>query len=307
MLFLSHGGGPSWFLNAPSPSHFLYGMDATSPTRAHMAALLDRLYPPGGPPRPSTIVVVSAHWEGPSPGAVETLATDHLLYDYHGFPPETYALRYDCPTDAALAGSIATTVREAGIAAEVHAGRRGWDHGVFIPLAVVAPAASIPVVQVSLVGGLDAAAHLRLGEALAPLRGAGVLLVASGQSTHNLRALMGPGGGAGGGGGAVLPWAARFQAWLDDTVAGTVGGSPEGKQEEGRDAAADGDAVAETIRRRAALVGWAAAPDARTAHPREEHLMPLLVAVGAAGGGRGEKLWGGWAARHLSLASYVWR
>lgn len=307
VLFLSHGGGPSWFMNAPSPSHFLYGMDAASPARAHMAALFDRLYPPDGPPRPSALVVVSAHWEGPSPGAVETLATDHLFFDYYGFPPETYTVRYDCPTDPALASSIATTLREAGITAEVHSGRRGWDHGVFIPLAVVAPAASIPVVQVSLVGGLGAAAHLRLGEALAPLRAAGVLLVASGQSTHNLRELMGRGEGEGGDGeGSVLPWAARFQAWLDDTVTGTVGGlPPEGQQGEARDGAG-WDMDAETNRRRAALVGWTAAPDARSAHPREEHLMPLLVAAGAAGGGRGEKLWGGWAAGHMSLASYLW-
>ncbi|GAB0490305.1 hypothetical protein MMPV_001537 [Pyropia vietnamensis] len=272
-----------------------------------MAALLDRLYPPGGPPRPTVIVVVSAHWEGPSPNVVETLATDHLLYDYHGFPPETYALRYDCPTNPALADSIATTLRATGFVAQVHRGPRGWDHGVFIPLAVMAPTASIPVVQVSLVGGLDAAAHLRLGEALAPLRAAGVLLLASGQSTHNLGALMGRGGGGGeDGAGAILPWASRFQAWLDDTVTGRAGEPPDGKQGGERNPAGD-DTAAEIARRRAALVGWAAAPCARIAHPREEHLMPLLVAAGAAGGRRGEKLWGGWAAGHLSLASYVWR
>ena len=123
---------------------------------------------------------------------------------------------------------------------------RGWDHGVFIPLKLVTPQADIPVAQLSLKAGLDPAEHLAAGRALAPLRDEGVLIVGSGMSWHNMRGFS-P---------AFTDRSAAFDAWLAETVA-------------------------DPARREAALARWEAAPHAREAHPREEHLIPLMVAAGS--------------------------
>ena len=131
---------------------------------------------------------------------------------------------------------------------------RGFDHGTFIPLKLAYPEADVPTVQLSLVASLDPEEHLRLGRALAPLRDEGVFVVASGMSFHNMRAFRDPRGRA---------MSETFDAWLRDT--GTL------------------DAPA----RDAKLVAWSKAPGARDAHPREEHLLPLMVAAGAAGEDRG--------------------
>jgi aromatic ring-opening dioxygenase catalytic subunit (LigB family) len=136
----------------------------------------------------------------------------------------------------------------AGIVARLDPAR-GFDHGAFVPMAVIYPDASVPIVQLSLKRGLDPQAHLAAGRALAPLRSEGVLVVGSGSSYHNLR-MLGP---------ESKEPSAAFDAWLKRTL-------------EGRDFAA----------RSHALASWESAPSARVAHPREEHLLPLMVALGAA-------------------------
>jgi aromatic ring-opening dioxygenase catalytic subunit (LigB family) len=135
---------------------------------------------------------------------------------------------------------------------------RGYDHGVFVPFMLVDPAATIPVVPLSLVAGLDPAQHIAIGRALAPLREDNVLIVGSGMSFHNLRALFS---------GGNLARADAFDGWLNDTLTG--------------DPAA----------REGLLARWAAAPEARFSHPREEHLIPLLVAAGAAAGDPGTRVY----------------
>jgi len=125
---------------------------------------------------------------------------------------------------------------------------RGFDHGAFVPMAVAWPDAAIPLLQLSLRMGLDPATHIALGRALAPLRDEGVLIVGSGLSWHNLRALGPPARGP----------SQLFDDWLQQTVT-----SP-------------------AAERAARLLRWSEAPAARAAHPREEHLLPLMVAVGAA-------------------------
>jgi aromatic ring-opening dioxygenase catalytic subunit (LigB family) len=135
--------------------------------------------------------------------------------------------------------------------------RRGFDHGVFVPLKVAFPEPTIPVVQLSLQRGLDPAQHIAIGRALAPLRDEGVLIVGSGMSYHNMRGFMSTAG---------AEHSKRFGAWLAKTIAEDP-------------AARDRD-----------LTKWVEAPDARASHPREEHLLPLMVVAGAAGSDRGREV-----------------
>lgn len=200
-------------------------------------------------PKPEAILVISAHWEEPV-FTVTSAAKPPLIYDYYGFPDHTYRLRYDAPGSPALAQEVSSLLGKAGIPCRADP-ERGLDHGVFIPFLLIYPDADIPVVQLSLKQGLDPAEHLAAGKALAPLRDRNVLIVGSGMSYHNMQGFMRglPPSGA-------LP----FDNWLTAAVT-----------------------EPHTARRDEQLVHWTAAPSARDAHPREEHLIPLMVAAGAAG------------------------
>jgi aromatic ring-opening dioxygenase catalytic subunit (LigB family) len=234
-IYLPHGGGPCFFMEWNPPGVW----DGMERWLRGLAATIT--------PRPKAILVISAHWE-----EAEFTLTTHphppLLYDYYGFPEHTYALAYPAPGSPALAARAAALLRQAGMKTREDAAR-GFDHGVFIPFLLLYPQADIPIVQLSLKAGLDPAEHLRAGEALAPLREEGVLIVGSGMSFHNLRTFGAKGEEA----------AATFDAWLTP-------------------AACDADPIA----RNAALTHWQQAPAARAAHPREEHLLPLMVVAGAA-------------------------
>ena len=199
------------------------------------------------PEKPRALLVVSGHWE--ERGFAFTGAEAHpgLVFDYYGFPPGTYQLTWPAPGAPWLAERGAQLLREAGLAAGIHP-TRGFDHGVFIPLKVAFPEADIPCVQMSLTAGLDPALHLAAGAALAPLREEGVLVIGSGMSFHNLRAYGDP---------RVEGPSKEFDAWL--TAA----------------------AEAEAGERSEQLSHWTEAPYARLCHPREEHLIPLMVAAGA--------------------------
>ena len=211
-----------------------------------------------GDRRPAAIVVISGHWET-SDGAVHITSRDdyggQLLYDYGGFPAETYRLQYSAPGSSALASRIHGLLHDSGIASKLDS-KRLWDHGVFIPLKVMLPAADIPVVQLSLLSSLSPAAHLDIGRALAPLRDEKVLIVASGFVTHNLSPS-----------GDMRP----FVAALTSALTAETGES-----------------------RSRQLQQWEKMPAARHAHSREEHFIPLLVAVGAAEEEKGEVLYSGW-------------
>lgn len=213
------------------------------PMQAYLAGLIAGLAE-----RPRAIVMISGHWETAEP-TVHLGAGKPLLYDYYGFPEHTYRLRWDAPGDPALGERVRALLAGAGFAAAAeHA--RGWDHGVFIPMMVMRPEADVPLVQLSLRRDLDPAAHLAMGRALAPLRDEGVLIVGSGMSFHNMRA-FGP---------QVTPVADAWDAALTEAVTDP---DPE--------------------RRAARLTAWETLPYARHAHPREEHLLPLMVAAGAGG------------------------
>lgn len=201
---------------------------------------------------PSALLVVSAHWEAPVP-TVMTAAHPPMLYDYYGFPPASYEITWPAPGDPRLAARVRALLGSAGFETAAD-DARGYDHGTFVPLKLTYPDADIPTVQLSLLRSLDPEQHLRVGRALAPLRDEGVLIVGSGMSFHNLRAFRDA---------RARPGAEAFDAWLRET------------------ALMDRDA------RDQRLVGWAQAPSARAAHPREEHLLPMMVAAGAAGDDRG--------------------
>jgi aromatic ring-opening dioxygenase catalytic subunit (LigB family) len=204
-------------------------------------------------PRPKAILVVSAHWEEDRP-TITSSSLPGLLYDYYGFPDEAYRLRYPAQGDTALAGRVAEALEAAGFVPRLDA-ERGFDHGLFVPLSLMYPGADIPCVQLSLVRGLEPALHLRLGAALAALADEDLLALGSGFSFHNMGEFFGASGRD--------PRNEGFQAWLEDSCC-------------------DPGIAAE--RRLDKLAAWEGAPYARYCHPREEHLLPLHVCAGMAGG-----------------------
>jgi aromatic ring-opening dioxygenase catalytic subunit (LigB family) len=202
---------------------------------------------------PKVLLVISAHWEERVP-TLMTAPQPPMLYDYYGFPPASYQIQWPAPgAPAALATRVHELLAAAGFQSATD-GERGFDHGTFIPLKLAYPDASIPCAQLSLKVGLDPAEHIAIGRALAPLRDEGVFIIGSGMSFHNLRAFRDP---------RSQPVAETFDAWLRDA------------------------ATAEPAERDRLLASWESAPSARAAHPREEHLIPLMVIAGAAGADKG--------------------
>ncbi len=257
VAFLPHGGGPWPFVEVG------FG------ERSELDALASYLRSVGALPRtpPKALLVVSAHWEERVP-TVMTSPRPPMLYDYYGFPPESYRLTWPAPGDPALATRVRELLEGAGFASAEDP-HRGFDHGTFVPLKLAYPAADVPTVQLSLVRGLDPADHLAIGRALAPLRNEGVFVIGSGMTFHDLRA-FGPGS---------APVAETFDAWLRET------------------------GVADPAERDRRLLRWFDAPAARRAHPREEHLLPLMVIAGAAGDDRGTVAYNGTFAG-LRLSAY---
>ncbi|MEZ5183170.1 MAG: class III extradiol ring-cleavage dioxygenase [Acidimicrobiales bacterium] len=197
--------------------------------------------------RPRAVLVISGHWEEPT-FTVQSSPHPPMLYDYGGFPEFTYHLQYPAPGSPEVAARVLELLGSAGIEAGAD-DQRGLDHGVFAPLFVAWPDADVPILQLSMRFGYDVDEHLAVGRALSPLRDEGVLIVGSGFSFHNLR-LFGAAG--------ARP-SAEFEAWLTDAVA-----------------------IGPVADRSARLRRWSEAPSARVAHPAEDHLVPLFVAVGAA-------------------------
>jgi 4,5-DOPA dioxygenase extradiol len=223
---------------------------------------------------PSAIAIVSAHWETPGPVRVTAAPQPPLIYDFGGFPRPLYEMTYPAPGSPELASEILQMLGLAGLPA-VAEHRRGWDHGVWIPLQLLVPDASVPVVEVSLPVPRTPDLVARVGKALAPLRDRGVLLVGSGGIVHNLRAARldrkeGP----------VDEWAKRFDEWVREHVAR-------------RD-------VAEL----ASYRGRAPASD--LAVPESEHFDPLFFTLGAARpDDRLEEINRGFEYGNLSLSSYA--
>lgn len=248
-FYIPHGGGPCFF------------MDWTPPDTWTALGDWMRSIPAMLPQRPTAQLVFSAHWEAREFTLLSTDAPG-LYYDYYDFPPHTYELQWPAQPAPELFDSVRRCMREAGLTLAEDAGR-DFDHGVFVPGLLMFPQADVPTLQISLRRGLDPAAHLALGRALAPLRDQGVLFVGSGMSFHNMRAFRY-------GDNAPIAGGDAFDNWLAETVC-------------------DADAA----HRDAALARWENAPGARFAHPREEHLIPLMIIAGAAEQTQGKIAWHG--------------
>jgi len=239
LLFLSHGGGPWPLLNDPRHKNLIDFLEKIPQTLIS----------------PSAILVISAHWEEDSP-TVQSNPRPEMLYDYYGFPAETYHYSYPAPGHPELASRIASLLNNCGMDGRLDQ-ERGFDHGLFVPLMIMYPAATIPCLQLSLRSDLHPENHIRLGRALGELRKENVLIIGSGSSFHNLPAFREP------------PTAETqalndgFETWLADVM------TSDRLQEEEREQR---------------LINWQDAPGARYCHPREEHLLPLHVCYGLAGG-----------------------
>jgi 4,5-DOPA dioxygenase extradiol len=228
-IFVSHGSPTLLFDDVPARD-FLRGLGASLP-------------------RPKAILVVSAHWETNIP-AVNAVAVNETIHDFGGFPQILFDQRYPAPGDPVLAQRIAELIREAGLPAGIDPAR-GLDHGAWVPLKLMYSANDVPVLQLSVQTHLGPAHHLRLGEALRPLTEEGVMILASGSFTHDLRSVnwRGPN--------EAPVWVTEFADWVNAALA-------EGRVDD--------------------LVNYRRlAPHAVRNHPTEEHFLPLFVALGAGG------------------------
>lgn len=259
VLFVAHGGGPLPLLN--HPSHHRH--------RQYLQGIAAAL------PKPQAILLITAHWESVEV-AMSVKPTPSMLYDYSGFPAESYQFQYQAPAAVDLAVQVHHLLLRHDIPCRFDH-ERGYDHGTFVPLMLMYPEANIPVLQMSLLASLDAREHIRVGQALSQLRQQGVLVVGSGMSFHNLPALMS-------GDPRTPELSAQFDAWLTQTITS----SPK-------------EALVK-------LADWQQAPAAKFAHPRAEHLLPLHVCAGVAAeaGGPAELHYQDWLFGG-KVSGYLWR
>ena len=258
IVFVSHGGGPMPLLGDPGHREMVQRIKEITKTLK----------------RPDAILVISAHWEE-RVATVTSGAKPDLIYDYYGFPPESYQIRYPAPGHPQLAQQVVAAIESAGLPVREDS-RRGFDHGVFVPLILMYPEADIPVVQLSLVNSLDPQVHLAIGKALQALDVENLLVLGSGFSFHNMRAFFAPNTPE------LQDRNLQFERWLLDTCYSQ--NLTEAQREE-------------------RLVHWAEAPYARFCHPREEHLLPLHVCYGMAGKAAEDH----WSAVILNKASGMFR
>lgn len=235
VLFLSHGGGPMPLLGDASHYQLIQFTQKITTTF----------------PKPDAILVISAHWEEDKP-TITSAVSPPLIYDYNGFPRESYEIKYPAPGAPALASKVLNLLKNAGMDTELD-DQRGFDHGVFVPLKLMYPQADIPCVQLSLVNNLQPRQHIQIGKALADLRQENVLIIGSGFTFHNMRAFFSPATKE------SQTMNTAFEQWLIDTCSGNQYTEAQREQR---------------------LINWDSALAARYCHPREEHLLPLLVCYG---------------------------
>ena len=233
-VFVNHGGGP------------LPLMGQQPEIIAHLKEVTKKWLPT----KPDAIVVFSAHWES-NPIQITSSIQPPMLYDYSDFPEEAYKYQYPAPGSPVLAEKIQRLFVSNGIESELN-DKRGYDHGVFVPLMLMYPDADIPVVEVSLHASLSATTSIEVGKALAPLRNENILLLGSGYTYHNMQGLLHPSS-------ETYKVSSTFNDWLKETLTSSN--------------------FDERVRK---LENWDKAPGARESHPREEHLLPLLTVAATA-------------------------
>ncbi len=252
---------PTIFLSHGSPMHAIEA-GAAGEVWARITATL---------PTPKAVLMVTAHWESHVP-VLSGNPKPPMIYDFGGFPDALSRIKYSAPGAPDVAARAAALLNAAGI----HAGidhERGMDHGTWVPLLKLFPAANVPVVQLSVQPALSPQHHFDVGRALTPLRDEGVLMVGSGHLTHNLRDWMMARGQT-----APLPYAKQFQAWVFEQL---------------------------MHHRVDALTQYQTlAPEALRAHPTPEHFLPLFVALGAAGDSTATQLYDGFEGNALAMDAY---
>lgn len=256
-VFVNHGGGPMPLLGR-------------QPGLVKSMQEVVTKFLPNEPP--SAIVIISAHWEA-DPITINSSPHPSMYYDYGGFPKETYEYQYPAPGSPGLAARIQNLLADQGLESQLNA-TRGYDHGVFVPLLIMYPEATIPVVQVSLHKSLDAKINIDVGKALAPLRDDNILILGSGYTFHNFDAIFHPSTKS-------LQVARSFNTWLKETI--LLPNDTSCSVEDKKDTLSEVMLKDAYTKRIHSLADWAIAPGGRFSHPREEHLLPLLV-VAAAGG-----------------------
>ncbi|MCB1858163.1 MAG: dioxygenase [Gammaproteobacteria bacterium] len=235
VLFLSHGGGPLPLLGDKRHMEMVECLKGISSTIV----------------RPSAILVVSAHWEAEL-ATITSGQNPSLIYDYYGFPIESYSIDYPCPGEPALAFEVYRALKQAGIEARLDE-QRGFDHGLFVPLKIMYPDADIPCVQLSLINNLDPSKHIAVGQALQSMSYKNLLVIGSGFSFHNLKAFFSSETSE------TKAMNESFEDWLIETCTALY------------------DREKDRANR---LIQWEGAPSARYCHPREEHLLPLHICYG---------------------------
>ena len=242
-FFISHGGGP-WPYIEDMRQRFAV-------TAAELAKLPATL-----PTKPKAILMITGHWEAPQ-FTVSTSEHPTMEYDYYGFPEHTYHLQYPAPGSPELAKRVRDLLSASSIECAEDP-ERGLDHGVFVPMMLMYPEANIPVVLLSMKSDYDPLEHIKLGEALAPLRDEGILIIGSGLTYHNMRGF---------GRSESFAPSVQFEQYLFEAISNN-----------------------DSLQRNQTLIDWEQAPFARLVHPREDHLIPLMVAAGAAGDSIGQRI-----------------
>ncbi|PLX69516.1 MAG: dioxygenase [Denitrovibrio sp.] len=238
IIYLSHGGGPLPLLGDKDHTEMVNNLK-------HIAKQIKK---------PSAILVISAHWEANIPTLTSNPAPE-MIYDYSGFPEESYNIKYPAPGEPDLAEKIYSLLKENSIEAKLDS-KRGFDHGLYVPLKIMYPEADIPCIQLSLMNNLDPAAHINIGKSIADLDYEDLLIIGSGFSFHNMRAFYSK----------ETPETKEkndsFENWLIDTCSSSE---------------------INEVERTNRLIEWKKAPNSKYCHPREEHLLPLHVCYGVAG------------------------
>ena len=237
VLYLSHGAGPMPLLGEDGHKEMVDNLKM-------IAAKISK---------PSAIILISAHWEEAMPTITQAV-NPPLLYDYYGFPKQAYEIQYPAPGEPGLAHSVFSVLSDKGIQSILD-DKRGFDHGLFVPMKIMYPEADVPCIQLSLVSSLRPREHINIGKALSGLEYNNLLVIGSGFSFHNMNAFFAPKTAE------MEMMNEEFMQWLNDTCS---------------------DLNLEENERTRLLVNWEKAPSARFCHPREEHLLPLHVCYGFA-------------------------
>ena len=238
IAFISHGGGPMPLFDDPAHQEMVTYLKSLSSQIA----------------KPSAILLISAHWEA-AQASITASANPKMIYDYSGFPAAAYELQYPSPGEPILAKKVQQALTQANIAVKLDH-QRGYDHGLYVPLMLMYPAADIPVIQLSLVNNLEPMQHIAIGKALQLIDYDNLLVIGSGFSFHNMREFFAPNTQD-----SQLK-NHQFEDWLQTTLS---------------------DKKLSESERNERMLTWFTAPYARYCHPREEHLLPLHICYGLAG------------------------